>query len=395
MTDATCFPAIANGETLTTAYGLAQQSIVMLKNDADLLPLSKKSLSSVAIIGPLADAPDDQLGTWVFDGDPQYSQTPLQAISEIADGNFDLYVSRGVATTRSFTRDEFDSAVAAATQADVALLFLGEEAILSGEAHCRADITLPGNQAELIDSIAATGTPIALIVMAGRPLALENIVDKVSAIFYAWHPGTMAGPAIADLLFGRESPSGKLPATLPRVTGQIPIYYAHKNGGRPGIPDCSINMETITDHSEPESAGFTSFHLDAGCTPLYCFGYGLSYTKFHYQNLRITDSAIRIGDSFMVSAELMNIGDVEADEVAQLYIRDLVGSVTRPVKELKAFQRLRLKPGETRIVEFKIHSDELAFYGADMQRRVEPGQFRVWVGSSSDAELSAEFELVT
>ena len=388
------FPEFANSENLDAARLAAQQSIVMLLNKPGLLPLSRHSIRSVAVIGPLADAPNDQLGTWVFDGDPEICQTPVQAIREFADGTFDVHFARGVATTRSITRDDFASAVAAAANADVALMFLGEEAVLSGEAHCRADITLPGNQADLIDAVAATATPIVLVVLAGRPLALENIANKVDAILYAWHPGTMTGPAITDLLFGVESPSGKLPVTFPRVTGQIPIYYAQKNSGRPGTADCSINMETIGDHAKPDSSGFSSFHLDAGFTPLFCFGHGLSYTEFSYKNMRAPAKPIKMGDWFEVSAELINVGDVAADEVVQLYIRDLVGTVTRPVKELKGFRRLRLNPGERHVVSFRIHTEELAFFGADMQRRVEPGHFRVWIGPDSNADLSTDIELV-
>ncbi len=394
FTEAASFPEIASSESLDATRLAAQQSIVMLSNNSGLLPLSRHSTRSVAVIGPLADAPEDQLGTWVFDGDPEICQTPLQAIREFSEGTFDVHFARGVATTRSMTRDDFDLAIAAAAKADVALMFLGEEAVLTGEAHCRADITLPGNQADLIDAVAATSTPIVLIVLAGRPLALENVADKVDAILYAWHPGTMTGPAITDLLFGVESPSGKLPVTLPRVTGQIPMYYAHKHTGRPGTADCSMNMETIRDHAEPDSTGFTSFHLDAGCTPLFCFGHGLSYTEFRYQKMCAPAVPVKIGEWFEVSAELVNVGDVAADEVAQLYIRDLVGSVTRPVKELKGFRRLRVNPGDCSVVSFRIHTDELAFFGADMQRRAEPGQFLVWIGTDSNADLSADFELV-
>lgn len=388
------FSESANEQNLEASHLAARQSIVMLTNKSGLLPLSPDSTGSVAIIGPLADAPQDQLGTWVFDGDSEICQTPLQAIREFAQGAFDVHFAKGAATTRSMTRAGFDAAVAAAAKADVALMFLGEEAMLSGEAHCRADITLPGNQADLIDAVAATSTPIVLIVLAGRPLALENVLSKVDAILYAWHPGTMAGPAITDLLFGVESPSGKLPVTFPRVTGQIPVYYAQKNGGRPGKADCPINMATIGDFAQHDSAGFTSFHLDAGCTPLFCFGFGLSYTEFRYHDLCVPPKAIKIGDCFEVSVEITNTGDVAADEIAQLYVRDLVGSVTRPVKELKGFRRLRLEPGESRVVSFRIRTDELAFFGADMQRRTEPGMFRVWIGPDSDAGLSADIELI-
>jgi len=230
--------------------------------------------------------------------------------------------------------------------------------------------------------------------MAGRPLALENVVAKVDAVLYAWHPGTMAGPAITDLLFGAESPSGKLPVTFPRVTGQIPIYYAHKNTGRPSDPDCRVNMETVGETTVPDSAGFTSFHLDAGSSPLFCFGHGLSYAEFRYCNLRVPASAVRLGEQFEVSAEITNVGDVEAEEVAQLYVRDLVASVTRPVRELKRFSRLRLKPGETCYLSFRLGTDDLAFVGSDMRSRTEAGRFRIWIGTDSATDLWADIEVV-
>jgi len=385
---------ITPSENLETAYEAAQQSIVMLTNHAQLLPLSASEVDSVAVIGGLADAPQDQLGTWVFDGDAGLSQTPLQALREIAGDDFAVHYAAGMATTRSHTRNGFTAAIAAAETADVALMFVGEEAILSGEAHCRADITLPGNQTELVAAVAATGTPVVLIVMAGRPLALDNVLEHAAAVLYAWHPGTMAGPAITDLLFGAQSPSGKLPVTIPKAVGQVPIYYAQKNTGRPGIPDSPINIDTIDQFGQFESAGFTSFHLDTGCTPRFCFGYGLSYTTFAYENIQVPAEPVKMGETFEVSAELVNTGDTAADEVAQLYIRDLVGSVTRPVRELKGFYRERLAPGERRTVTFRLHTDDLAFFGADMQRRTEPGRFRAWVGSSSAAELGAEFAVI-
>jgi beta-glucosidase len=386
-------PPVASEDDLETARTAAVQSIVMLTNESGVLPLAKDALAAVAVIGPLADAPDDQLGTWVFDGDAGICQTPLEAILKLGAGHFDVSYVRGTKTTRSRTEDEFGAAVAAASQADIALMFMGEEAVLSGEAHCRADIKLPGNQADLIDAVAATGTPTVLIIMAGRPLALENVVDKVDAILYAWHPGTMTGPAITDLLFGMESPSGKLPVSLPRKTGQIPIYYAHKNSGRPGIPDSHINIDTITDYDQWDSAGFTVFHLDAGCTPLFCFGHGLSYAEFQYGKPQTPGKPVKLGETFEVSAEITNTGEVEADEIVQLYFRDLVGSVTRPVKELKGFRRISLKPGEKRVVTFEVHTDDLAFFGTDMQRRTEAGEFHVWLGPHSDSQLYAELEI--
>ncbi len=276
----------------------------------------------------------------------------------------------------------------------MAILFLGEESILSGEAHSRADIDLPGDQAELVRRVRAAGKPVVAVIMAGRPLTLSNIIDQVDAILYAWHPGTMGGPAIADLLFGIESPSGKLPVTFPRMVGQIPIYYNQKNTGKPPSPDTIIHIDDIDPKASQTSLGLTAFHLDAGYTPLFAFGHGLSYARFEYQHLRTSAAEIRLGDTLQVSAELTNTGEVPADEVAQLYVRDLVGNVTRPVKELKGFKRLRLDPGQTVVVEFELHTDDLAFYDRHMQLVTEPGEFHVWIGGSSETELRTEFRIV-
>ncbi|MEJ2547601.1 MAG: glycoside hydrolase family 3 C-terminal domain-containing protein, partial [Gemmatimonadota bacterium] len=274
-------------------------------------------------------------------------------------------------------------------------LFLGEESILSGEAHCRADIRLPGIQERLIAELSATGKPIVLVVLAGRPLALESAVNDVAAILYAWHPGSMGGPAIVDVLFGEASPSGKLPVTFPRVTGQIPIYYAHKNTGKPPTPETVVHIDDIPRDAEQLSAGGSSFHLDAGHTPLWPFGHGLSYTEFRYANLRTNREVISLGDSLTIEVDVSNVGEREAEEVAQLYIRDPVASVTRPVRELKGFLRVRLAPGEARTVSFEIHTDDLSFHGRDMRRTTEPGRFHLWVGGSSGAQLRAEFEITS
>lgn len=389
------FPALANPEHLEVARQAALQSIVLLKNDAATLPLAANRLRSLAVIGPLADDPYEQLGTWVFDGDPRHSQTPLQSIREGVSEGTEVRFVQALETTRSRTRDAFSDAfsdaIEAAAQADVALLFLGEEAILSGEAHCRADIGLPGAQEELIEAVAATGTPVVLVLMAGRPLALDPIIDRVDAVLFAWHPGTMAGPALADLLFGVESPSGKLPVTFPRAVGQIPIYYAHKNTGRPPTPETVVGVDAIETRAPQTTVGNTSFYLDAGDTPLFPFGHGLSYSTFEYANLRTNASEIALGETLTVSADLANVGDYEAEEVVQFYVRDLVGSVTRPVKELKGFQRIRLKPGERMTVTFHLHTDDLTFYNRQMQRVTEPGTFHVWIGGSSETELRGAF----
>ena len=393
-TDPSDLPAIADEHALDTAGQAALQSAVLLKNDDHALPLSAERLSSVAVIGPMADAPYEQLGTWIFDGDTQLSVTPLQAIRRMLGGNVEVRYVRAMDTSRSRQSDAFDEAAAIAGDADVAVLFLGEESILSGEAHSRADIDLPGDQAELVRRVREAGKPIIAVIMAGRPLTLTNIIDQVDAVLFAWHPGTMAGPAIADLLFGIESPSGKLPVTFPRMVGQIPIYYNQKNTGKPPSPDTIIHMDDIDPKASQTSHGMTAFHLDAGYTPLFAFGHGLSYTRFEYQNLRTNASEIRPGDTLQVSAELTNTGAVPADEVAQLYVRDLVGNVTRPVKELKGFKRLRLDPGQTVVVEFRLHTDDLAFYDRHMQLVTEPGEFHVWIGGSSETRLRTEFRIV-
>jgi beta-glucosidase len=387
-------PPIASKQALETAKKAALQSVVMLKNDHGVLPLSATELSSVAVIGPLADAPYEQLGTWIFDGDAELSITPMHAIHSLVGHDLDVRYLRAMANSRSRASDSFDEAVAIASESDAVILFLGEESILSGEAHSRADISLPGDQAELVRRIRETGKPVVAVILAGRPLTLTNIVDQVDAILFAWHPGTMGGPAIADLLFGVESPSGKLPATFPRMVGQIPIYYNQKNTGKPPSPDTVVHIDDIDAHAPQLSFGMTAFHLDAGYTPLYAFGHGLSYAEFKYRNIEVSAHEIGLGDTVTVSAELMNTGDVAAEEVVQLYVRDLVGNVTRPVKELKGFKRVRLEPGGAITVDFQLHTDDLAFFGRNMQRMTEAGEFQVWIGGSSETELGTEFRIV-
>ena len=394
-TDPDALPPFASEDALATAKKAALESVVLLKNDNDALPLSKERLDRIAVIGPLADAPYEQLGTWIFDGDRELSVTALEGIRELVGDDVSVDYVRAMETSRSRSTEPFDDAVAAAEKSDVALLFLGEESILSGEAHSRADIDLPGAQAELVRRVRETGTPVIAVIMAGRPLTLTNIVEYVDAILFAWHPGTMGGPAIAELLFGLESPSGKLPATFPRMVGQIPIYHSQKNTGKPPTPDKVVHIDDIDPHAPQTSLGMTAFHLDAGYTPLFPFGFGLSYADFVYDEIRVSAEAIPIGETITVSARLTNRGEVAADEVAQLYIRDLVGNVTRPVRELKGFQRLRVGAGETVTVSFELHTDDLAFYGRDNTLMVEPGDFHAWIGGSSDTGLRTEFRIVT
>ncbi len=394
FTDPSALPQIANDHALETARRAALQSVVLLKNDDKVLPLSAEKLTSIAIIGPLADAPYEQLGTWIFDGDPDLSVTPLQAIPELIGNEVEIRHVRAMDNSRSRVSDAFDEAVEVARDSDVVLLFLGEESILSGEAHSRANINLPGDQAELVRRVREAGKPVVAVIQAGRPLTLTNIVDNVDALLFAWHPGTMGGPAIADLLFGVESPSGKLPVTFPRMVGQIPIYYNQKRGGKPASPDTIVHIDDIDAHAPQLSTGMTSFHLDAGYTPLYAFGHGLSYAEFDYQDIAVSASEIRMGETVTISVRLKNAGDVAAAEVVQLYVRDLVGNVTRPVRELKGFRRMRLEPGESVNVDFELHTDDLAFFGRNMQLMTEPGEFHAWIGGSSATELRTQFRIV-
>jgi beta-glucosidase len=393
-TDPAAYPPVASAGNLEVARQLATQSLVLLQNRAGVLPLSMKSLRSIAVVGPLADDGYEQLGTWIFDGDPTISRTPLRAIRDLAADGARIRYVRGMETTRSRSTAAFAEAVAAAQASDAVIVFLGEESILSGEAHSRANIDLPGNQMELVRALRAAGKPLIAVILAGRPLTLEGLVDDVDAILFAWQPGTMAGPAIADVLFGVESPSGKLPVTFPRVVGQVPIYYAHRKTAKPPSPDAVVRIDDIKVRAPQTSLRMTSQYLDAGYQPLFPFGYGLSYSSFSYSDISVSQRAVRIGEPLTIRAVVTSTGKVPADEVAQLYVQDLVGSVTRPVRELKGFQRIHLEPGERREVAFKLEPGALAFHGGDMRLVTEPGDFHAWIGGSSEADLRADFTLI-
>lgn len=393
VTDPAAYPPVASPQNFALARQLTTQSLVLLQNRDDALPLALGSLRSLAVIGPMADDSYEQLGTWIFDGDPALSQTPLQAIRAMAGPRVTVHHVRAMETTRTRTTAGFAEAVAAASRSDAAVLFLGEESILSGEAHSRADIDLPGNQMDLVRAVKSAGKPVIVVILAGRPLTIEPILADADAVVYAWHPGVMAGPAIADVLFGVESPSGKLPVTFPRVVGQLPLYYAHRNTGKPPMPGAFLHMDDIPVRTSQTGLKNKSWYLDAGYEPLYPFGYGLSYSRFAYSEIEAAPSRARVGVPITVRAIVTNVGKVAADEVAQLYVQDVVGSVTRPVRELKGFQRVHLKPGESREVSFQLTADDLAFHGRDMKRATEPGAFRAWIGGSSTADLRADFEL--
>ena len=372
---------------LAAAQRSAEESAILLKNDG-VLPLKADAVRSILVTGPMADAPHDQLGTWAFDGDKSHTVTPLKALQERFPGKV-TYVP-GLRYSRE-KREGFQDVVAAARRADVVLVFLGEEAILSGEAHALADLNMKGSQSELLAALKTAGKPIVATVMAGRPLTIERDLPNCNAMLYAFHPGTMGGPALVNLLSGDVNPSGKTPVTFLRTVGQAPLYYSHNMTGRP------YNGETLLDDIGMEagqtSLGNTSYYLDYGAYPLFPFGYGLSYTQFAYSGITLDKAAYRPGDEIRVSLTLANTGDYDGTEVVQVYVRDLVGSITRPVKELKAFQRVTLKAGESRNLTLTVPVSDLAFYGLDGVKKVESGDFQLWVAGDSASGDPVSFQV--
>nr|WP_129731019.1 glycoside hydrolase family 3 N-terminal domain-containing protein [Parabacteroides goldsteinii] len=376
-------------EHLAKAKEAAEQSVILLKNDRETLPFTDK-IRTIAVVGPLADAPHDQMGTWVFDGEKAHTQTVLAALKEMYGDKVQFIYEPGLGYSRDKNTGNISKAVSAATRADAVLVCVGEESILSGEAHSLADLHLQGAQSELITALAKTGKPLVTVIMAGRPLTIEQEVNQSDAVLYAFHPGTMGGPAIADLLFGKVAPSGKTPVTFPKMVGQIPVYYAHNNTGRPASRQETL-IDAIPLEAGQTSLGCTSFYMDAGFDPLFPFGYGLSYTTFGYDNLQLPTDKLAANGTLEISFDLTNTGKYDGTEVVQLYVQDIFGSVTRPVKELKGFQRVSLKQGEKKTVTFSLPVKELAFWNIDMQKVVEPGEFNLWIGPNSTEGLQTTF----
>lgn len=376
---------------LQTAKTAAEQSVILLKNENQTLPFTDK-IKTLAVIGPMADAPYEQMGTWVFDGEKEHTQTPLTAIKKMYGDKVKVLFEKGLEYSRDKNTAGIARAVSAARQADAVVVFVGEESILSGEAHSLANLNLQGAQSLLIKELAATGKPVVTIVMAGRQLAIADEVKVSDAMLYSFHPGTMGGPAIADILFGKVNPSGKTPVTFPRMSGQVPIYYAQHKTGRPANPT-EMLIDEIPVEAGQTSVGCRSFYLDAGNSPLFPFGYGLSYTTFEYSNLSLASDKLTAQDTLSISFTLKNTGKYDGTEVVQLYVQDKVGSVTRPVKELKRFQRVTLKAGESIQVSLSLPVSELAFWGYDMNYTVEPGDFTLWVGTNSAEGLTKDFSV--
>ena len=376
---------------LQTAKTAAEQSVILLKNENQTLPFTDK-IKTLAVIGPMADAPYEQMGTWVFDGEKEHTQTPLTAIKEMYGNKVKVIFEKGLDYSRDKNTAGIVRAVSAARQADAVVVFVGEESILSGEAHSLANLNLQGAQSQLIKELAATGKPVVTVVMAGRQLVIADEVKVSDAVLYSFHPGTMGGPAIADILFGKVNPSGKTPVTFPRMSGQVPIYYAQHKTGRPANPT-EMLIDEIPVEAGQTSVGCRSFYLDAGNSPLFPFGYGLSYTTFEYSNLSLASDKLTAQDTLSISFTLKNTGKYDGTEVVQLYVQDKVGSVTRPVKELKRFQRVTLKAGESTQVSLSLPVSELAFWGYDMNYTVESGDFTLWVGTNSAEGLTKDFSV--
>ena len=374
-------------EHLAAAKQAALESAILLKNDNNVLPLDKAK--TILVTGPMADAPYEQMGTWTFDGQKEHTVTPLTSLRE----EYDVIWVPGLDYSRDKSKAQFSKVRAAAAKADAAVVFVGEEAILSGEAHSLSNLNLQGAQSELIAEVKKAGKPVVVVVMAGRPLTIERDLANCDAMLYSYHPGTMGGPALADLIKGKAAPSGKSPMTFLRDAGQAPFYYNHNNSGRPNNGTETL-LNDIPIEAGQTSLGCTSFYLDTGYGPLFPFGYGLTYTTFEYGNPVLEKSELKASDVLKVSVSLKNTGKRTATEVAQLYVQDCVGSVVRPVKELKRFQRVELAPGETKTVTFELPVEELAFWNIDMEYVVEPGDFRLWVAGDSDSGNPVNFAVL-
>ena len=368
---------VLSEEHMEHALDIGKKSLVLLKNEKfgneKLLPLQDAANKTIALIGPLADNQEDMTGTW-------WASSDIESIVTVKKGLEKRYPDAEIITVKGADTEGndtsgFDEAIKAAELADVVIMAIGENKLQSGEAASRTEIDLPGKQKELVKAIHKTGKPIISLVFAGRPLAINWMEENVPAIVYAWHPGTRAGDAVAEVVSGDYNPSAKLVMTFPRNTGQIPLYYNAKKTGRPFDEDNK----------------YTSKYLYTPNEPLYPFGYGLSYTDFSYSNIQLSNKTLRPGKEIQVSAVVENTGNYAGKEVVQFYVRDLVGSVTRPVKELKGFETIELQPGESKKVVFSIAPEMLKFYDQNMNFVAEEGEFNAFIGTSSDDVLKTSF----
>jgi beta-glucosidase len=383
---------LATPEHRTASRLAAERTAVLLRNENGLLPLKKDAYKKIAVIGPLADSQMDTIGPWTFQQDLAETVTVLAGLRNKLGAQAEVSYAQGVQVRRKIpsffdaifhlkpppvwtaqqARDEMEKAVSLAKSSELAILVMGEAQNMSGEAASRESLDLPGQEEKLIESVAATGKPVVLVLFNGRPLNIKWAAEHIPAILDAWYPGTQGGNAVANLLFGDAVPGGKLPVTWPRNVGQVPIYYSHNTT------------------QAPENQGKRYWEEES--TPLYPFGYGLSYSKFSFSNLKLSRSEIERGESIDVSVDVENTGATSADEVAQLYIHQQYGSTSRPVRELKGFERLTLGAHEKKTVHFALGNDELTYWSTATKTWVEePAAFDVWVGGDSTAALHAGF----
>lgn len=367
-------------EFLEASLDIAKKSLVLLKNNNSILPLNANQ--KIAFVGPLVSDDYNIIGSWAALGDRTgFATSVKEGVTNYLKNISNITFDQGV-EIQSGKRDMMQKALDNAKNADVIVAVMGERENMTGEAASQTNIDLPGLQKEFLAELKKLGKPIVLVLFNGRPLTLTWENENMDAILEAWWPGTRGGDAIAQTLFGANNPSGKLPMSFPRNVGQVPIYYNHKNTGRPYLGP-----------TDPEQK-YKSQYTDVVKSPLYPFGFGLSYTTFEYSNIKISSDIIKFGEKLKITVDVKNTGNYDGQEVVQLYIRDLVGSVTRPVKELKGFEKVALKKAETKSVSFEISSEDLKFYNLDMKNEAEAGSFEVFVGENSDTERKANFELV-
>jgi beta-glucosidase len=385
---------LATPEHRSVSRQLAERTAVLLRNEGNLLPLNKTAYKRIAVIGPLADSPIDTLGSWTFEYELQETVTVLAGLRSMLSSGAEINYAQGVQIRRKFpslfdniqhlkpetpwkeaqTKEEFAKAVTLAGSSDLSVLVLGEQQQMSGEAASRDSLDLPGDEEKLLEAIGGTGKPVVLVLFNGRPLNIKWASTNIRAILDVWYSGTQGGNAVANLLFGDAIPGGKLPFTWPRDEGQIPIYYAHNST------------------QAPENQG--KRYWDEESTPLYPFGYGLSYSTFAFSNLTLSSSSIQPGETIDVSVDLENLSSSAADQVVQLYIHQQSGGTSRPVRELKGFQRVTLAAHEKKTLHFSLGSDELTYWSTATKSWVEePSKFDVWVGADSTAQLHASLEI--
>lgn len=375
---------IFSAEHRTLAREVAKRSIVLLKNQDQLLPLPKK-MRALAVIGPMMDSKVDQNSTWALFSKPDDPVSILEGIKNAVDPKTKILSTQGCSFLQPCESKAIAQAVNIALQADYVILALGEPTSLVGEDGARTSLDFPGHQGRLLKAIADTGTPTVLLVSSGRPLILNDAEKRLGAILQTWHLGTEAGNAIADVVFGDYNPSGKLPMSIPRSLGQVPLFYNHLPTGRPTDNDA---------HPAPDNRTYKSRYVDVANSPLYPFGYGLSYTQFSYSPVTLSSPTLSHDGAITVNCTLTNTGKVAGEEVVQLYVRDKLASVSRPVKELKGFQKVLLQPDESRTLSFRLTPNDLAFYRMDMTWGSEPGAFEVFVGTDSNVNTSVVFTLL-